>query len=69
MWTSSGPGRDSLLLLATDATAAGYSKHRQGGTEDKYSKQIDWVRPDLKTNMEVRGQTTRGSFRGKGFFL
>lgn len=29
-WTNSGPGRDPLLLLATDATPEGYGKHRHG---------------------------------------
>lgn len=31
MWTNSGAGRDSLLLLAIDATPAGYGKQRRQG--------------------------------------
>lgn len=50
MWTDSRPGRDPLLFLATDATAAGYGKHRRGGGAlGQVQRTNRLVRPDSKT--------------------
>lgn len=70
MWTNSGPGRDPLLLLATDATPVGYSKHRQDGRgQVQQTNRLGRAWFKESANMDMQEQTTRGSFWGKKGFL
>lgn len=70
MWTNSGPGRDPLLLLATDATPVGYSKHRQDGRgQVQQTNRLGQAWFKESANMDMQEQTTRGSFGGKKGFL
>lgn len=60
------PGTWPSILLKTDATLAGYSKHRRGwGGASRTSKENRLLKPEDSAYMEVQDQTTTGSFREK----
>lgn len=65
MWTNSTPGHYPLLFLANDARPAGYSKHRQEGS-DMHGKQIDWRSLILRLcKYGSAGAKNKATFQGK----